>query len=120
MRPPGCDALLHPVWPRVQQAARAAGGGGVRPRRAHPEQRDEQVDRAGQLGTSAGTAPVPHTARAAQVRAAQVTSVCGTTPQAPERTREAVKEELVDHARQMWPLDFSRFYEVTKTSGEST
>lgn len=70
MRPPGCDALLHPVWPCVQQAAGAAGGGGVRPHRAHPEQRDDGVDRARQRGSSTGTVQVPQT-----VRAAQVTSV---------------------------------------------
>lgn len=54
----------------MRQAARAAGGGGVRPHRAHPEQRDDEVDRARQLGTSTGTVQVPQT-----VRAAQVTSV---------------------------------------------
>lgn len=42
-----------------------------------------------------------------------------TTLQAPERNKESVKGELVDSARQKWPLYFSRFYEVTMTSGES-
>uniref|UniRef100_H3CR28 Myosin VIIBb n=1 Tax=Tetraodon nigroviridis TaxID=99883 RepID=H3CR28_TETNG len=37
--------------------------------------------------------------------------------QAPERRRDAVKAELVNSARQTWALDFSRFYDVTMTSG---
>lgn len=41
------------------------------------------------------------------------------TMQAPERKKETVKAELVNSARQTWPLCFSRFYEVTMTSGES-
>lgn len=51
----------------MQQASRAAGGGGVHPHPAHPEQRDDEVDRARQLGTSTGTVQVPQTLRAAQV-----------------------------------------------------
>lgn len=42
-----------------------------------------------------------------------------TTLQASERNKESVKGELVDSARVKWPLYFSRFYEVTMTSGES-
>ncbi|MEQ2205309.1 hypothetical protein XENOCAPTIV_015397, partial [Xenoophorus captivus] len=33
---------------------------------------------------------------------------------------EKVKGDLVDIARQNWPLDFSKLYEVTMTSGQST
>lgn len=33
--------------------------------------------------------------------------------------REAVKGELVNAARLKWPLDFSKFYEVTMISGQS-
>ncbi|CAF97644.1 unnamed protein product, partial [Tetraodon nigroviridis] len=34
-----------------------------------------------------------------------------------QRRRDAVKAELVNSARQTWALDFSRFYDVTMTSG---
>ena len=34
--------------------------------------------------------------------------------------KERVKAELVDNARDKWPLFFSKFYEVTMTSGLST
>lgn len=36
------------------------------------------------------------------------------------QSRESVKGELVDTARQKWPLYFSRFYEVALKSGTST
>lgn len=43
-----------------------------------------------------------------------------TITQAPKGKPEDVKVELVNSARQKWPLNFSRFYEVTMVSGEST
>lgn len=33
-------------------------------------------------------------------------------------TSEQVKGELVDIARKRWPLDFSKFYEVTMMAGQ--
>lgn len=36
------------------------------------------------------------------------------------QSRESVKGELVDTARQKWPLYFSRFYEVGLKSGTPT
>lgn len=43
-----------------------------------------------------------------------------TATQAPKRKAEDVKAELVNGARQRWPLYFSRIYDVTMASGEST
>ncbi|XP_062306688.1 unconventional myosin-VIIa [Osmerus eperlanus] len=34
-----------------------------------------------------------------------------------KKTAASVKAEVVDHARQKWPMFFSRFFEVAKTSG---
>ena len=34
-----------------------------------------------------------------------------------KQTAASVKAEVVDHARQKWPMFFSRFFEVAKTSG---
>lgn len=34
-------------------------------------------------------------------------------------TAEQVKGELVDIARKRWPLDFSKFYNVTMMAGQS-
>lgn len=33
------------------------------------------------------------------------------------QSEDAVKAEMVDYAREKWPMLFSRFYEVTKLSG---
>ncbi len=37
-----------------------------------------------------------------------------------KQSAESVKGELVDNARHRWPLYFSKFYEVTMMSGQST
>lgn len=72
------------------------------------------MDRPHQLGTSTGTLEVPHSGQSSSG------DPCVTITQAPKGKSEDVKVELVNSARQKWPLNFSRFYEVTMVSGEST
>lgn len=45
---------------------------------------------------------------------------CVMITQAPRRKSKTAKQELVNMARQKWPLNFSRFYDVTMVSGEPT